>query len=208
MGGDKKGGGGQGKDEGGMMKDEGGNDPVRAGATIRDFARQLLIFPLVLMLGAFVGCAGSMSEPVQQPFSAAKHGMIRIQSCTDQSADRGNWDLAPEATRALTERVSATRHFKISAEPGLIFSCDVEGVVDRNAFQRGIAPVWGLSEVRVTVIVWEKPGDRIMAVFRGFAALPRGSMDTIDPTRRLVATAMDDVAIQLEGWVKAGGEMK
>jgi len=63
-----------------------------------------------------------------------------------------------------------------------------------------------LSEVRITVIVWERPGDRIIAAFRGFAALPRGSMDTIDATRRLVAAAMNDVANQLETWVKASGK--
>lgn len=160
------------------------------------------------MLGAFVGCAGPMSEPAQQPFSAAKHRMIRIQSCADQSADRGNWDLAAEATRALTERVSATRRFEIAAEPGLIFSCNVEGVVDRNNFQRGPALFGDLSEVRVTVIVWERPADRIIATFRGFAVLPRGSTDTIDATRRLVAAAMNDVANQLETWVKASGEKK
>ena len=170
--------------------------------------RPSLIFPLVLMLGAFVGCAGPMSEPVQQPFSAAKHRMIRIQSCADQSADRGNWDLAAEATRALTDRVSATRHFEIAAEPGLVFSCNVEGVVDRNSFQRGPALFRVLSEVRVTVIVWERPGDRIVATFRGFAALPGGSMNTIDTTRRLVAAAMNEVANQLETWVKAGDEKK
>ena len=183
------------------MKDE-----VGAGATIWGFARRSLLFPLVFMLGAFVGCAGPMSEPVQQPFSAAKHRTIRIQSCADQSADRGNWDLAAEATRALTERVSATKHFEIAAEPALVFSCNVEGVVDRYNFQRGPAMFENLSEVRITVIVWERPGDRIIAAFRGFAALPRGSMDTIDATRRLVAAAMNDVANQLETWVKASGK--
>jgi len=188
------------------MKDEGRNDPVRASATIWGFARRSLIFPLVLTLGAFVGCAGPMSEPVQQPFSAAKHRMIRIQSCADQSADRGIWDVAAEATRALMEKVAATQHFEIAAEPALVFSCNVEGVVDRSSFQRGAALFGDLSEVRVTVIVWERPGDRIIATFRGFAALPRGSMDTIDATRRLAAAAMNDVANQLEAWVKGSGK--
>jgi hypothetical protein len=188
------------------MKDKGGNNEISTSATIWGFARRSLIFPLVLMLGEFVACAGPMSERVQQPFSAAKHRMIRIHSCADQSADRGNWDLAAEATRALTERVSATRHFEIAAEPGLVFSCNVEGVVDRNSFQRGPALFGNPSEVRVTVILWEKPGDRIIATFRGFAVLPRGSIDTIDATRRLVAAAMNDVANQLETWVKASSE--
>ena len=160
------------------------------------------------MLGAFVGCAGPMSEPVQQPFSAAKHRMIRIQSCADQSADRGNWNLSAEATRTLMERVAATKHFEIAAEPALVFSCNVEGVVDRYNFQRGPALFGNLSEVKVTVILWERPGGGIIAAFRGFAALPRGSMDTIDAARRLVAAAMDDVANQLENWVKASGDKK
>jgi len=72
----------------------------------------------------------------------------------------------------------------------------------------GNALFGNLSEVKVAVIVWERPGDRIIATFRGFAALPRGSMDTIDAPRRLVAAAMDDVARQLEAWVKASGEKK
>jgi hypothetical protein len=183
------------------MKDE-----VGAGAAIWGFARRSLIFPVVLTLGAFVSCASPMSVPVQQPFSVARHRAIRLQSCVDLSADRGNWNLAEEATRALTERVAATRHFEVVPEPALVFSCDVEGVVDRNNFQRGPALFGNLSEVRVTVIVWEKPGDRVMAVFRGFAALPRGSMDTIDAPRRLVAAAMNEVANQLETWVKSSGK--
>jgi hypothetical protein len=185
------------------MKDE-----VGAGATIWGFARRSLIFPVVLTLGAFVGCASPMSEPVQQPFSAAKHRSIRLQSCADQSADRGNWNLAPDATRVLTDRVAATRHFEIAAEPALVFSCNVEGVVDRYNFQRGPGLFGNFSEVRVTVILWEKPGDGIIATFRGFAALPPGSLDTIDAPRRLVAAAMDDVARQLETWVKASGDQK
>ena len=118
------------------MKDE-----VGAGATIWGFARRSLIFPVALTLGAFVGCASPMSEPVQQPFSAAKHRSIRLQSCADQSADRGNWNLAAEASRALTERVAATRHFEIAAEPALVFSCDVEGVVLENDRGPGLARI-------------------------------------------------------------------
>jgi hypothetical protein len=188
------------------MRDEGGNDEVGAGASFCHFAQRTVVFPLVLLLGAFMGCAGSMSEPAQQPFSAAKHRLIRLQSCVDQSANRGNWNLAAEATEALMERVAATRHFETAAEPGLVFSCDTEGVVDRYSMQRGSALFWNLSEVRVTVILWEKPGDGIIATFRGFAALPPGSLDTLDATRRLVAAAMDDVASQLETWVKASGK--
>jgi len=188
------------------MKDEEGNDEFGAGAMVWDFARRSLIFPLVLMLVAFVGCAGPMSEPVQQPFSASQHRSVRIQSCVDQSANRGQWNLAAEASRSLTGKVLATQRFEIAPEPALIFSCDVEGYIDRSDLQRGIPPLWGLSEVKVTVIVWEKPGDRVMAVFRGFAALPRGGMDGIGAESRLVAAAMNDVANQLEAWVNAGGK--
>ncbi len=168
--------------------------------------RRLLISLLFLTPFAVLHCAGPLSEPVQQPFSSAKHRTIRIQSCVEQSVYRGNWNLAAEATRALTEKVLATKQFEAAPEPGLVFSCDVEGVIDRNDLQRGAPSLLGLAEVKVTVIVWEKPGDNVMAVFRGFAALPRGSMDTIDAERRLVAAAMDDVANQLEAWVKASGK--
>jgi len=185
------------------MKDEGGGS-----AAIWDFARRSLIFPVVLTFGTFVGCAGPMSEPVQQPFSAAKHRSIRFQSCVDQSAERWNWNLAAEATQTLRETVLRSGRFEIAPEPALVFSCNVEGVVDRSGFQRGPALFGSPSEVRVTVIVWERPEDRIITTFRGFAALPRGSMDTIDAPRRLVAAAMDDVARQLEAWVKASGEKK
>jgi hypothetical protein len=186
-------------EDGGVLRVDNKFSPV-------NFVSQCLL-PLIL-LGALVGCAGPMSEPVQQPFSAAKHRSIRLQSCTDRSTDRGNWNLAPEATRALTERVAATRHFEVAPEPALVFSCNVEGVVDRYSFQRGPALFGNLSEVKVAVIVWERPGDRIIATFRGFAALPPGSLDTVDAPRRLVAAAMDDVARQLEAWVKAGGDKK
>ena len=185
------------------MKDE-----VDAGAANWSFARRSLLSPLVLTLGVWVGCAGPMSEPAQQPFSAAKHRSIRLQSCVDRSVDRGNWGLAAEATRALSERVLAVKQFEVASDPGLVFSCDVEGVVDRYSYLRSPGLFLNLSEVRVGVILWENPGDGIIATFRGFASLPPGSLDTIDAPRRLVAAAMNDVANQLEAWVKASGGKK
>jgi len=187
-----------------MRIEDGGVLRVDNKFSLVNFVSQYLL-PLIL-LGSFVGCAGPMSEPIQQPFSPAKHRSIRFQSCVDQSAERGNWNLAAEATQTLRETVLRSGRFEIAPEPALVFSCNVEGVVDRSGFQRGPALFGSLSEVTVTVLVWERPDDRIIARFRGFAAMPRGSLDTIGAERRLVAAAMDDVGKQLESWVKAGGK--
>jgi len=155
---------------------------------------------------ALWGCAGLLSEPVWQPFSPTRHRQIHVQSCVDQSANRGQWNLAPEASRALMGKVLATRRFEFAPEPALIFSCDVEGHIDRSDPQRNFPPLWGLSEVRVTVIAWERPGDRVMAVFRGLATLPRGGIDNVGTESRLIAAAMNDVANQLEAWINASGK--
>src|SRR3970040_1115514 len=115
-----------------MRIEDGGVLRVDNKFSLVNFVSQYLL-PLIL-LGSFVGCAGPMSEPLQQPFSPAKHRSIRFQSCVDQSAERGNWNLAAEATQTLRETVLRSGRFEIAPEPALVFSCNVEGVVDRRGF--------------------------------------------------------------------------
>lgn len=114
--------------------------------------------------------------------------------------------MAAEATRAFTEKLTAMRSFEVAPEPALVFSCDVDGTADRNAFQRGVLPDWSLTSVRVSVIAWEKPGDRVLAVFRGFAAMTPGALSGIGVERILVRDAINDLAGQLEAWVKGSGK--
>src|SRR5574341_1694859 len=93
-----------------MRIEDGGSRLVKGGVLRIDDKFSLVnlvsqfLLPLIL-LGSFVGCAGPMSEPAPQPFCAGRHRSIRLQSCVDQSVDRGSWGLAAEATRALSERV-------------------------------------------------------------------------------------------------------
>jgi hypothetical protein len=74
-------------------------------------------------------------------------------------------------------------------------------VVDRNAFQRGVLPDWSLAQVRVTMTAWEKPGDKLIAVFRGFAALAPGDMSLSGAEKYLVGNAANQIGVQLEAWV-------
>ena len=187
-----------------MMKDERGNDQVSAGPAIWYRAQLSLIVRVVLMLGAFAGCAGFSAEQMQQPYSPAKHRTARIQGCLDRSNFRGHLDLAAEATHALTKKLLATKLFEVTREPVLLLTCDIQGSVDRSHYQGGFPPAWGPTEVRMTVVVWEKPDDRILATFRSFASIPSGGLNMIGTDGYLVNGAVDEIVRQLELWVKAG----
>jgi hypothetical protein len=175
---------------------------MKAEMNSNGFNSLLLLFTLMPVV--LFGCAGHLAEELAQPYSPTKHRTIRIQSCLDRSNFRGHLDLVAEATQALTQKILATKLFEVVREPALLLTCDVAGSPDRSAFQSGFPPLWGTTEVRMTVVVWEKPDDRIIATFRSFVSAPSGGLNTIGTDRYLVNGAVDDIVRQLQMWVKAG----
>jgi len=150
----------------------------------------------------FAACATQSVGQVQQPFPATKHRTIWVEQCIDRSEYKGERNLAEEATQALKEKVLATKLFELEPGAMLRLTCDLEGFAEGSAFQRWILPGWGATEARIAVMVWERPGDKVLATFRSHASVKTGGLYTVGADQYIIGVGMNDIAGQLEAWAK------
>ena len=57
-------------------------------------------------------------------------------------------------------------------------------------------------------MVWEKPGDKVMATFRSQAAVKGGGLYTIGADQYISDAAFDDVVKRLKAWISGAGSEK
>ena len=150
----------------------------------------------------FAACATQSVVQVQHPFPSTKHRSIWIEQCIDRSEYKGERNLAEEATQTLREKVLDTKLFELDAGAMLRLTCDLEGFAEGSAFQRWLLPGWGATEARIAVMVWEKPGDKVLATFRSHASVKEGGLYTIGADQYIISVGMKDIAGQLETWAK------
>ena len=156
----------------------------------------------VVGLMVFTGCATQSLPQFQAAFVPAKHRNVRVERCQDRSGFKGERDLAAEATEALTEKLKATNVFEISPKASLVLSCDIESFAEGNAFQRWILPGWGATEARVAVIVFERPGEKVLATLRSHSAVGSGGLFSVGADQYILSVALDDIVNQMEAWAK------
>ncbi len=164
------------------------------------FQLRRVLFAVILT--TLHGCASQSAEPMQQPYSPAKHRAVRIQSCFNRSGFRGSSDLAPLVTGMLADKISAAKLFEVARDASLILTREVEGFAGGSAFPR--AGLDGWTRVRIAVILWERPGDRVVAAFRGSSSVTPGGQNLIGADRYVVSLAVNDIVRQLEMWTRAG----
>lgn len=158
------------------------------------------ILSALLISSALAGCATQSAVQVQQPFEPAKHRTVRIEPCQDRTGFEGTRDLAGEATRVLTEKVAATKLFEVAADAPLVLTCDIERFAEGSAFKRWLMPGWGATQAAVAVIVWEKPGDKMLATLRSQSSVSAGGLYTIGADQYILSVAFDEIVKQLEAW--------
>ncbi|MEE9123905.1 MAG: hypothetical protein V3U14_05325 [candidate division NC10 bacterium] len=155
----------------------------------------------VLLTGtAIQGCATQSAHQIQEPFVTSKHRAVSIEPCEDRTGFAGRRDLAREATRTLTEKVRDSELFTITTEALLVLTCDIERFAEGSALKRWVLPGWGATQARVVVMVWETPGDKVMATLRSQSSVRSGGLYTIGADQYILGVAFDDIVEQLERW--------
>ncbi len=156
------------------------------------------------LLGAlfFMGCATERTTQIQEPFIPSKHHALRIEPCEDRTGFTGERNIKEEATRALLKKVTANRRFAIRPEAQLVLTCDIERFAEGSAFKRWLWPGMGATQAAITVMIWEKPGDRVLATLRSQSSVQTGGLYTIGADQYIFDVASEDIAQQLEAWAK------
>ncbi len=154
-----------------------------------------------LTAGVLAGCVTQSVTQTQEPFVAGKHKAVRIVPCEDRTGSQGGRDLQGEATQTLTEKVEAMKLFEIAPDASLVLTCDIERFVEGSALKRWVLPGWGATQAAVSVMVWEKPEEKVLATFRSQSSVSVGGLYTIGADQYIFSAAFDDIVKQLEAWV-------
>jgi hypothetical protein len=148
------------------------------------------------------GCVTQSAASLPETSTPPAHRAVRIQPCQDRSGF-GARDLGAETTRALTETVMASGLFQVRQEAPLALTCDIERFEEGSAVKRWVWPSWGATIGQVAVSVWEQPGDRVLATFRGQASVRAGGLYTVGADQYILGVAVDDVVGQMKAWASA-----
>lgn len=147
-------------------------------------------------------CATQSLVQPQHAYLPTKHRTIWLEPCINRSAFQGARDIAKEATETLVSKFKAIERFQYTKDASLVLTCEIEGFVEGSAVQRWILPGCGAMEARVAVVVWEKPGEKILLTLRSYSTVKSGGLYTIGADRYILGVAMDDIAGQLESWAR------
>jgi hypothetical protein len=148
-----------------------------------------------------LGCETVSTVQVQQPFEKPQQRQIRIERCINRTDYQGAHDLEAEATRTLTEKLQESGLFEIAADAPFVLTCDIERFAEGSAAKRWLLPGWGATQAEVVVMVWEKPGDKVLASFRSETAVKAGGLYTVGADQYILGAAFDDIIKQLRAWV-------
>lgn len=116
----------------------------------------------------------------------------------DRTGYKGDHNLTEEATRTLIRKVRESGLFEISQEAQNVLTCNIEQFVEGSALKRWISPGWGTTNAKVSVMVWDKPGGKVLAIFRSQSAVKSGGLFTVGADQYILRAAFEDIVKQLK----------
>lgn len=146
------------------------------------------------------GCVTQSASILPERSAAPSDRVVQVQPCRDRSGFTGR-NLEPETTRTLIEKVRASGLFKIRDGAPVSLICDIEKFEEGSALKRWVWPTWGATIAQVAVSVWEQPGDRVLATFRGQASVRAGGLYTVGADQYILGVAVDAIVAQMKAWV-------
>lgn len=176
--------------------------------------KHLAIYLNRVVLGLTVitsaGCATQSVVQFSEPYKPERHQRVSISHCIDRSGYVGDRHLAEEGTRSLTDKVRDLGVFQIAPESQsqLLLTCEIEQFVEGSALKRWVVGGWGRTQAQIAVMVFEKPGDKVLATLRSHAEVSSGGLYTIGADRYILGAAVDDVVDQLESWVRGKARLQ
>jgi hypothetical protein len=168
------------------------------------FCRCIILATLFLTISVLSGCATQRTVQIQEPFKPTNRREVYIESCVNRSDFKGSRDIAAEATRVFEEKLKDAGLFELTADASLVLTCDIERFAEGSALKRWTMPGWGATQAQVVVVVWEKPGYKVLASFRSEATVKSGGLYTVGADRYIFGVAFDDIVRQLKAWVTGG----
>ena len=166
------------------------------------------VMSIVLGLPVLCGCATQSATMIQQPLEHDKYRTVQITPCVNRTDYKGSHDLATEATRSFTDKVTESGLFEIAPEAKLVLTCDIERFEEGSAVKRWAMPGSGATQAQVVVMIWKKPDDTVLATFRTEAAVKSGGFYTIGADHYIFGAAFNDIVKQLKVWVQANEPRK
>jgi len=163
-----------------------------------------LLLLAVLSVGVLAGCVTQSITQTQEPLPAGEHRAVRIEPCEDRTGFQGGRDLRGEATRTFIEKVKAAKLFEVTADAPLVLTCDIERFAEGSALKRWVLPGWGPTQAGVSVMVWKKPEETVLATFRSQSSVSAGGLYTIGADQYIFGVAFDDIVKQLGEWARGG----
>lgn len=137
---------------------------------------------------------------IKEPFVAAKHRAVQVERCVDRTGVSGIRNLATEATDVLRNRLKASGLFQIRNEAQVVLTCDLKHFAEGNTLRRWLMPGSGVAHAGVTVMVWELPGQRVLATLQSRALVEAGSSPTTVSDESILDEAVTDIVTQLQRW--------
>jgi hypothetical protein len=92
--------------------------------------------------------------------------------------------------------------FEVTMDALLVLTCDVERFTEGSALKRWVMPGLGATQAAISVMVWEKPEEKLLATFRSQSSVSAGGLYTIGTDQYILGVAFDDIVKQLEAWTK------
>lgn len=148
------------------------------------------------------GCVMESASILPERSAAPADRVVQVQPCHDRSGFTGR-NLGEETTRALIEKVRASALFEVREGVPVSLICDIERFEEGSALKRWVWPTWGATIAQVAVSVWQQPGDRVLATFRGQASVRAGGLYTVGADQYILGAAVDAIVAQMRVWVSA-----
>ncbi len=158
-----------------------------------------------LMLATYfslLSCATQSADQYLKPLDMGKYKTIRIEPCTDRTGLSGTRDIAAEATESLKEKIAGSGLFGVNPNSGLMVTCDVERFAEGSALKRWFWPGWGATKSKITVMVWERPSQTVLAVLSSVAKVESGGLYTIGADQYIIGVAVSDIVEKLTKWAQ------
>lgn len=165
-----------------------------------NFCYWLIRCLIVVSLLILSNCVTQSADQYLKPFDTGKYKTIRIESCIDRTGMTGNRDIAAEATESLKEKISNLGLFAINQDGELMLSCDVERFAEGSALKRWLWPGWGATKAKITVMVWERQSQTVLAVLSSLATVESGGLYSIGADQYIIGVAVNDIVVKLKKW--------
>lgn len=165
----------------------------------------LMVVAVFVLIGfMLLGCETQSAVQIQEPFKPTIPRQVSIEPCVDRTGFKGSRDIEEEATQTFAKKLEDAGLFEITADAPIILTCDIEQFKEGSALKRWVMPGWGATQAQVVVMVWEKPGDKVLATFRSQSSVKAGGFYTIGASQYIFGVAFDDIIKQLKAWVTGG----